>query len=133
MEIVRYAFDLAPGRPPQKALQNEWGLSLHLQSWQAADSKQVLIDFGCTPERLNNNLELLKIDPAQLDALVLSHGHYDHFGGLNGFLAANNGRLKAGLPFYLGGEECYCTPEAVVGGTARDFGYLDRKASPTRG
>ena len=128
MEIVRYAFDLAPGRPPQKALQNEWGLSLHLQSWQAADSKQVLIDFGYTPETLNNNLALLKIDPAQLDALVLSHGHYDHFGGLNGFLAASKGRLKAGLPFYLGGEECFCTREAGVGASAGDFGYLDRKA-----
>ena len=128
MEIVRYAFDLAPGRPPQKALQNEWGLSLHLQSWQAADSKQVLIDFGYTPETLNNNLALLKIDPAQLDALVLSHGHYDHFGGLNGFLVASKGRLKAGLPFYLGGEECFCTREAGVGASAGDFGYLDRKA-----
>ncbi|MCX7890818.1 MAG: MBL fold metallo-hydrolase [Burkholderiales bacterium] len=128
MEIVRYAFDLAPNRPPQKALQNEWGLSLHLQSWQGQDARQVLIDFGYTPETLNNNLALLRIDPAQLDALVLSHGHYDHFGGLNGFLAANKGRLKAGLPFYLGGEECFCTREAGVGASAGDFGALDRRA-----
>ena len=46
-----------------------------------------------TPETLNNNLELLRVDPARLDALVLSHGHYDHFGGMVGFLKANQGRL----------------------------------------
>jgi 7,8-dihydropterin-6-yl-methyl-4-(beta-D-ribofuranosyl)aminobenzene 5'-phosphate synthase len=128
LEIVRYAFDLAPDRAPQRALQNEWGLALHCQSWQGTESRQVLIDFGYTPETLNNNLALLRIDPRELDALVLSHGHYDHFGGLNGFLAANPGRLKPGLPFYLGGEECFCTREAGVGASAGSFGTLDRKA-----
>ena len=28
----------------------------------------------------------------RLDALALSHGHYDHFGGMVGFLRANKGR-----------------------------------------
>jgi hypothetical protein len=42
-----------------------------------------------------------RVDPRELDALGLSHGHYAHFGGLNGFLTANAGRLKPGLPFYL--------------------------------
>jgi len=128
MTVQRFAFALAKDRPPRKALLNEWGLSLHLESKRGTDTRQVLIDFGYTPETLNNNLELLGIDPARLDALVLSHGHYDHFGGMVGFLERHRGALKKGLPFYLGGEECFCTREAGVGDSAGSFGVLDRKA-----
>jgi len=64
---------------------------------------------------------------------MLSHGHYDHFGGLNGFLAQHQGRLKKGLPFYMGGEECFCTREAGVGDSAGDFGALDRQAIANAG
>ncbi len=133
LSIQRFAFALAKGRPPGKALQNEWGLSLHLESKQGEATRQILIDFGYTPQTLNNNLELLGIDPSRLDALMLSHGHYDHFGGLNGFLAQHQARLKKALPFYLGGEECFCTREAGVGDSAGDFGALDRQAIATAG
>lgn len=128
LTIQRYAFALAKDRPPRKALQNEWGLSLHAESRRRAESRNILIDFGYTPETLNNNLELLGVDPARLDAMMLSHGHYDHFGGLNGFLAQHKGKLARGLPFYVGGEECFCTREAGVGDSAGDFGALDRQA-----
>ena len=133
LTIQRFAFALAKDRPPRKALQNEWGLSLHLESKRGSETRQILIDFGYTPETLNNNLELLGIDPARLDALMLSHGHYDHFGGLVGFLAQHQGRLKKELPFYLGGEECFCTREAGVGDSAGDFGALDRQAIANAG
>ena len=54
----------------------------------------VLIDFGFNPATLNNNLDILGVDPAQLDALVLSHGHYDHIGGKVGFLKAHGAKLR---------------------------------------
>ena len=128
LTVQRFGFSLAVDRPPRKALQSEWGLSLHLESKRGAETRNVLIDFGFTPEALNNNLELLGIDPARLDALVLSHGHFDHFGGMAGFLARHKARLKPGLPFYLGGEECFCTREIGPADAARNYGALDRQA-----
>lgn len=113
--------------PAGKSLLGEFGLSMYVESLRGAETRRMLIDFGFTPETLNNNLGMLKITPEDIDALILSHGHYDHFGGLVGFLGANRGRLRPDLPLYLGGEECFCTRELTLG-TPQDFGYLDRKA-----
>lgn len=127
LRIERYAFGLKKDAPPRTLL-NEWGLSLYLESARGAELKRVLIDFGYTAPTLLNNLELLGIDPGALDTMVLSHGHYDHFGGLVGFLQAHRARLKPETPFVLGGEECFCTREAGVGDAAGNFGALDRDA-----
>ena len=120
----RTGANLSPDAPPRTALHGEWGLSMHAESQRGNEVRNVLVDFGYTPETLLNNLEILKIDPSTFDALVLSHGHYDHFGGMVGFLSANKGKLKKDLPFFVGGEDCFCTREAGVG----QYGALDRKA-----
>jgi len=86
------------------------------------------MDFGFTSEALVNNINLLGIEPADLDTLLLSHGHYDHFGGLVGFLLQSKGRLKANLPFYVGGEECFCSREWLGPPVPGNFGALDRQA-----
>src|SRR5262249_14675011 len=44
--------------------------------------------------------------------------------GMVGFLSANKGKLKKNLPFFVGGEDCFCTRENALG----QFGVLDRKA-----
>lgn len=127
VEIQRYGFPVS-AKPPRKALVSEFGLSLHLESQKGSETRNILIDFGYTPETLLNNLEVLGIDPARLNALILSHGHFDHFGGLVGFLQATQGKRQPELPLYLGGEECFCTRELTIGGQVNNFGALDRKA-----
>jgi len=124
LTIERRGGNTSPDRPPRAALNGEWGLAMHAESQSGGQTRHVLIDFGYTPEVLNNNLSILKIDPSLFDAMVLSHGHYDHFGGMVGFLKANKGKLKGKLPFYVGGEDAFCLRKNPGG----NFGALDRRA-----
>ena len=114
-----------PDKTPRATLVGEWGLSMHAESRRGDEMRQILVDFGYNPVTLLNNMEILKISPEKLDALVLSHGHYDHFGGMVGFLSAAKGKLKGRLPLFVGGEDCFCTRIYSNGG---QYGALDRKA-----
>ncbi|ACK49753.1 beta-lactamase domain protein [Methylocella silvestris BL2] len=127
LAIKRFGFAVSDA-PPGPAIASEFGLSLYAASKRAGETRNALIDFGYTPGALNNNMRLLRLDPSALDALVLSHGHYDHFGGLVGFLRENKGTLKKKLPIYLGGEECFCSRQWLAPPMKGDFGALDRNA-----
>jgi len=63
--------EVAPGR----TLISEFGLSMHAESKRGNEARNLLMDFGFTHEALNNNNSLLAVNPSELDALVLSHGH----------------------------------------------------------
>ncbi len=58
------------------------GLSFLVQTRVGDSSFEILYDTGPSKEILLHNLEVLNIDVSSVDAIVMSHGHWDHFGGL---------------------------------------------------
>jgi 7,8-dihydropterin-6-yl-methyl-4-(beta-D-ribofuranosyl)aminobenzene 5'-phosphate synthase len=112
----------------------EHGLAYHLESMRGGDRREVLLDFSLTELNLFHNYRALKVDPTQADALIISHGHLDHYGALSDLARAHQGKLKPGLTLYAGGEDTFChrvlaTP---AGGTV-PMGRLDREALEARG
>ena len=133
-------------RPPResdyrRAIHNEWGLSLYLESQRAADQRTFMLDFGYTPQALLNNAELLGVDPKKVEALIVSHGHYDHFGGLVGFLDKYRSEMRPDLTLYAGGEDNFCTRHQILAvqgmpvqgePSLSQWGTLDRRELASR-
>jgi 7,8-dihydropterin-6-yl-methyl-4-(beta-D-ribofuranosyl)aminobenzene 5'-phosphate synthase len=117
----------------RRALHNEWGLSLFLESQRASEQRTVVLDFGYTPGALINNMELVGADPKKIEALIVSHGHFDHYGGLIGFLDKYRSELPTDLTLYAGGEDNFCYRYQGTPGQLTDFGALDRRDLAARG
>lgn len=86
-------------------MQIEHGLSLYIET----DRHKILFDMGQT-DLFCENAKTLGIDLRKVDIAILSHGHYDHGGGLRKFLEINNNapvyiHKDAFLPHYNGTEK----------------------------
>jgi 7,8-dihydropterin-6-yl-methyl-4-(beta-D-ribofuranosyl)aminobenzene 5'-phosphate synthase len=68
--------------PYDKRLKTAWGFSCLVKF----EGKVILFDTGGDAQALLYNMEKLIIDLSEIDAVVLSHIHGDHVGGLSGFL-----------------------------------------------
>ena len=67
-------------------LYGEWGQSLLVEG----DGLRILFDTGPS-QHILDNAEKLGIDLSTIDKIVISHGHYDHTGGLESVLALVKG------------------------------------------
>ncbi|MGE5123050.1 MAG: MBL fold metallo-hydrolase [Acidobacteriaceae bacterium] len=85
------------GFPPPQDPHAEHGFSCLLKVFAGSEQHVVLIDAGLGTRALFHNATLLQIDLGQVEAIVLSHGHFDHFGALGEFLY----RAAPGTPLYL--------------------------------
>lgn len=115
-------------------LLSEHGLAYHLESFRGSERKEILLDFALTERSLTNNYQGLKVDPTKTDALIISHGHDDHYSGLPGLARTLQGRTKPGIVLYAGGEDTFCHRwEVRPDGQKVDRGHLNRAELETRG
>jgi 7,8-dihydropterin-6-yl-methyl-4-(beta-D-ribofuranosyl)aminobenzene 5'-phosphate synthase len=63
-------------------LRTAWGFSALVRYGETT----ILFDTGGDAPTLMSNIDILQVDPAGVDVIVLSHIHNDHVGGLDGFL-----------------------------------------------
>ena len=75
------------------ALLGEHGLSFYIET----GDRRILFDTGQNLA-ISNNARVLGIDLKQIDTVVLSHGHYDHSGGLQSILECNKNFTLYGHP-----------------------------------
>ena len=118
---------------PKNPLLAEHGLAYHLESTRGAERREILLDFSLTDINLFNNYRVLQVNPASADALILSHGHLDHYGALPAVAVAWQGKLKPAITVYAGGEDTFCQRMVVTPAGTVDQGKLDAPALEARG
>ena len=80
-------------------LETAWGFSCLVKGAE----KTILFDTGGNGKILLSNMSKLKIDPQEVEVVVLSHIHGDHVGGLNAFLDENS-KVTVYLPHSFPGS-----------------------------
>ena len=85
----------------------EHGLCIYIET----DNHKFLLDTGASCA-FADNLKILGIDICNIDTVVLSHGHYDHSGGILKFIE-NNDRAKIYMQRNVAGD--YYNGERYIG------------------
>ena len=80
--------------PDKPDLRNKHGISFFIQAKIGDNDVAVLMDTGPSPETLLYNSAKMGINLEDIDVIVLSHGHYDHTGGLHEILK----KIKKRIP-----------------------------------
>jgi 7,8-dihydropterin-6-yl-methyl-4-(beta-D-ribofuranosyl)aminobenzene 5'-phosphate synthase len=66
----------------------EHGFSVLVTVTKGEREHRFLFDTGTSPDGVAENLRRLDIDPGSIEAIVCSHGHFDHTTGIDGLIRA---------------------------------------------
>ena len=82
---LRPAGTMEGGQAPD-ALLAEHGFSVLVTVTKNGSRRHILFDAGTSPNGVIQNMARLDIDPGGIEAIVCSHGHFDHTTGLDGII-----------------------------------------------
>ena len=121
-------FGRTPGSSPDDwGLHAEHGLAYHVETTAQGVTHSLLFDYGTDTHGVLRNLDLLQVNLKGLDALALSHGHWDHYLTLVNFLKAKRSILREGIPLYVG-EDAFIERFSKEADGVVSMGRLDRAA-----
>jgi 7,8-dihydropterin-6-yl-methyl-4-(beta-D-ribofuranosyl)aminobenzene 5'-phosphate synthase len=86
--VPRSAAATLEGGAVIEQLHGEHGFSALVEFARDGQRHRILFDAGVSPDGLVHNMGFLEIAPDSVEAIVLSHGHFDHTTGLDGFVRA---------------------------------------------
>jgi len=95
MEFVKITVLMDDATPGTGDLVAQHGASFFLEIGTGEEIRNILVDVGQSSEMLFHNMDRLCLSPEMIDAVVLTHCHYDHTGGLAEVLRATG---KKDLP-----------------------------------
>ena len=78
---------MADGQAPVPLIA-EHGFSVLVTVTKAGDEHRFLFDAGTSPDGVTQNMRILGLDPSAIEAIVCSHGHFDHTTGIDGLIRA---------------------------------------------
>jgi 7,8-dihydropterin-6-yl-methyl-4-(beta-D-ribofuranosyl)aminobenzene 5'-phosphate synthase len=76
----------------------EHGFSVLVRTFSSDGVHSILFDAGGSSNGVVANVNRMGLDLSEIESIVLSHGHYDHFGGLQAVLRVVD---KEGLPIVV--------------------------------
>ncbi len=100
----------------------EMGLAYVIRYKVAGKPHTILFDFGLTQLALENNLKKLNIPLQDVEALILSHAHEDHYAGLAWAAAQTH------APIYVGNADAFLPRQFETPKRSWSMGTLDRAA-----
>ena len=82
----RIAVETFEGGESRDSLMAEHGFSALVTVSKNGRQHTILFDTGVSPDGLVENMRRLNLTPKDAEAIVLSHGHFDHTGGMAGLI-----------------------------------------------
>lgn len=83
--------DRRPAFSPKDICIAEHGLACILKVFEGSEEHVILMDTGLSSKSLLHNSKALNINLQEIESVVLSHGHFDHIGGIIDFMRHVNG------------------------------------------